>query len=143
MNPIRPRLEILIPCLTLACAITAAGARADTDVAASHTPATPADSGAAVTPAGDGLEHLVPELGARPYALDPGVRPYLHRLSISPGFGRLGTERLFLLRRPTTRTRGSATRRPSATTRARPCRPSCTASAPSSAGRFRAASSRT
>lgn len=57
---------------------------------------------AAATPArgaGPGpLEHLVPALASNPYRLEPGVRPYLNRLSVSPAFGRLGDERLFLLR---------------------------------------------
>jgi len=44
------------------------------------------------------LEPLVPELAAHPYRLDPGVRPYEHRLALTPGYGQLGTERLFALR---------------------------------------------
>jgi hypothetical protein len=50
------------------------------------------------TVAADGLEHLVPELAASPYALEPGVRPYLHRLAFSPAVGRLGSQELFVLR---------------------------------------------
>ena len=46
----------------------------------------------------DGLEYLVPALAANPYRLERGVRPYLHRLGIAPGVGRLGSERLFELR---------------------------------------------
>jgi hypothetical protein len=41
---------------------------------------------------------LVPELAAHPYRLEPGVRPFRQRLSVSPGYGYLGTERLFALR---------------------------------------------
>ena len=48
--------------------------------------------------AADGLEHLVPSLAANPYRLESGVRPYLHRFTVSPGFGRLGSERLFEFR---------------------------------------------
>ncbi len=48
--------------------------------------------------AGDGLEHLVPELSGNAYRLEPGDRPFLHRFSVTPAFGRLGTERLFALR---------------------------------------------
>jgi hypothetical protein len=48
--------------------------------------------------AGDGLEHLVPELATNPYTLAPGPREFLHRLSVSPGYGNLGSERLFTLR---------------------------------------------
>jgi hypothetical protein len=45
--------------------------------------------------AGNRLEPLVPEIAADPYGLEPGVRKYLHRLSFSPGYGNLGSERLF------------------------------------------------
>lgn len=44
------------------------------------------------------LEALVPELAAHPYRLESGERPYLHRLSITPGYGLLGAERLFAFR---------------------------------------------
>lgn len=46
----------------------------------------------------DGLEALVPELAAHPYRLDPGVRPYEHRLAFSPGFGALGANKLYSFR---------------------------------------------
>lgn len=46
----------------------------------------------------DGLEHLVPELANNAYRLQPGERPYEHRLSVTPGYGKLGSERLFALR---------------------------------------------
>ena len=45
-----------------------------------------------------GLEALVPEVAAHPYRLDPGVRPYQNRFSVSPAFGFLGSDRLFLVR---------------------------------------------
>ncbi len=51
-----------------------------------------------VPDAAAGLEHLVPSLAAHAYRLEPGPRPYLHRLSVSPGFGLLGDERLFVFR---------------------------------------------
>lgn len=44
------------------------------------------------------LEPLVPALALHPYALDPGVRPFANRLAVSPGFGSLGSEKLFVLR---------------------------------------------
>jgi hypothetical protein len=46
----------------------------------------------------DGLERLVPELADDPYSLEPGPRPFLHRLSFSPAYGQLGSERLFAFR---------------------------------------------
>lgn len=49
---------------------------------------------------GDGspLEPLVPQIANHPYRLEPGVRPFLHRLSVSPAFGYLGSEPLFAMR---------------------------------------------
>jgi len=44
------------------------------------------------------LEPLVPEIAANPYRLEAGVRPFLNRLSFSPGLGTLGKGRLFTLR---------------------------------------------
>lgn len=48
--------------------------------------------------ASEGLEHLVPELAENPYSLEEGKRKFLHRMSFSPAWGRLGTERLFAFR---------------------------------------------
>ncbi|HKQ59152.1 MAG TPA: hypothetical protein VJY35_14925 [Candidatus Eisenbacteria bacterium] len=45
-----------------------------------------------------GLEALVPELAEHPYRMPPGQRPFKHRLSFSPGYGMLGTKRLFAAR---------------------------------------------
>lgn len=50
------------------------------------------------TASDNGLEHLVPELAENPYALESGERKFLHRMSFSPAWGRLGTERLFAFR---------------------------------------------
>ena len=47
---------------------------------------------------GDHLVHLVPEIGAHPYRLDPGVRPFAHRIAFSPAFGSLGSDRVFAFR---------------------------------------------
>jgi hypothetical protein len=44
------------------------------------------------------LQSMVPELADHPYRLEPGVRPYEHRLAVSPAFGFLGSERLFAMR---------------------------------------------
>lgn len=46
----------------------------------------------------DKLEPLVPELANNPYELAAGARPFMNRLSFSPGFGSLGAERLFTFR---------------------------------------------
>ena len=45
-----------------------------------------------------GLEALVPEAAQAPFAIEPGVRPFRDRLAVSPGYGRLGQDRLFVLR---------------------------------------------
>ena len=42
------------------------------------------------------LEPLVPSIRS-PLAISPGIRPFLNRLSVSPSFGWLGSERLFAL----------------------------------------------
>ena len=43
----------------------------------------------------DGLEALVPEVAEHPLRIAPGVRPFRHRLSFSPGYGSLGSKRLY------------------------------------------------
>lgn len=96
MTAFRPWLSTAILCLALAAAFASAPARADDTAPAADR--AQADSSADATPAADGLEHLVPSLAVNPYHLEPGVRPYLHRLAVTPGFGALGTEKLFVLR---------------------------------------------
>jgi len=46
----------------------------------------------------NGLEALRPEAARAPFALATGVRPFRNRLSVSPGYGVLGRDRLFVLR---------------------------------------------
>ncbi len=98
MTATRTALGAAVCCLTLGAMAARADVAPEHDAATGTSVAT--GTTAADTPviAADGLEHLVPELAANPYALEPGVRPYLNRLSISPGFGLLGSQRLFVLR---------------------------------------------
>lgn len=84
---IRTILGLLVLLLLVAVA-----ARAD------ESPATDAAPVRAPRAAAPALEALVPELGAHPYRLAPGPRPYAHRFAVSPAFGTLGTDRLFLIR---------------------------------------------
>ena len=44
------------------------------------------------------LEPLVPAVAGNPYRLASGPRPFLHRLAFSPGWGDLGSDRLFVAR---------------------------------------------
>jgi len=44
------------------------------------------------------LEPLVPALAGNPYRMSEGPRAYRHRIAFSPGFGALGSERLFVFR---------------------------------------------
>jgi len=44
------------------------------------------------------LESLEPELASHPYRLDPGLRPYRDRLSVSPAYGWLGSDPFYALR---------------------------------------------
>lgn len=46
----------------------------------------------------DGLEHLVPALSENAYRIESGPRQFLNRLSFSPGYGALGSEKLFAFR---------------------------------------------
>ena len=62
---------------------------------------TPADSAAVATPAAqyvNGLEALVPSAASAPFGIAPGVRPFAERLAVSPGYGVMGSDRLFVLR---------------------------------------------
>lgn len=45
-----------------------------------------------------GLEALEPGAALAPFAIAPGVRPFRERLAVSPGYGVLGQDRLFVLR---------------------------------------------
>ena len=54
-------------------------------------------AGAEPTPVKDGREYLVPALSEHPFHVD-GERTFLHRLSLSPGYGTLGSETLYALR---------------------------------------------
>ena len=56
--------------------------------------AAPADSAVFV----NGLEALRPEAARAPFTVSPGVRPFRERLSVSPGYGVMGQDRLFVLR---------------------------------------------
>ena len=56
--------------------------------------AAPADSAGFV----NGLEALRPEAARAPFTVSPGVRPFRERLSVSPGYGVMGQDRLFVLR---------------------------------------------
>jgi hypothetical protein len=55
-------------------------------------------AGAPESPASDGIEFLVPELAEDPFRVGEGVRPYASRISFSPGFGTLGSRKLYTLR---------------------------------------------
>jgi opacity protein-like surface antigen len=46
----------------------------------------------------NGLEALRPEAARAPFAIPPGVRPFRERLSVSPGYGVMGRDRMFVLR---------------------------------------------
>jgi hypothetical protein len=77
----------------------AAGAEAMASAADSTATRVPEPTAASPVPVtSNGLEPLVPELADHPYRLEPGVRPFRHRLTVSPSYGFLGAERLFALR---------------------------------------------
>jgi hypothetical protein len=49
-------------------------------------------------PVSNGREVLVPALAENPFRVGEGVRPYASRISFSPGFGTLGSRKLYTLR---------------------------------------------
>jgi hypothetical protein len=53
---------------------------------------------AAVVPADDEVEYLVPEMKGNSFALSEGKREFLHRLAFTPAFGTLGDENYYSLR---------------------------------------------
>jgi len=57
-----------------------------------------ADAQAPPAPAHAALESLNPDLASHPYRLDPGLRPYRDRLSVSPAYGWLGADAFYALR---------------------------------------------
>ena len=59
---------------------------------------TVADTTATATVKEHGLEALVPDAARAPFGLQPGVRPFRERFAVSPGYGILGQDRLFVLR---------------------------------------------
>lgn len=103
---------------TLALAALAGVVRAETDATGATDPASaPADgtlaTGEAVedalgsdadwvtdgeTTADGGLVPLVPELQGRSLAIEPGTRPYRHRLAFSPAYGTLGDNPVYSFR---------------------------------------------
>lgn len=50
------------------------------------------------SPIHDGREYLVPELADGPFAMEPGTRRFLDRLSFSPAFGNLGAGKFYAVR---------------------------------------------
>ena len=46
----------------------------------------------------NGLEALAPRAARSPFGLEPGVRPFREKLAVSPGYGVLGSEKMFVLR---------------------------------------------
>lgn len=98
---VRPALALAVLC-TLAGAGGVAPAGAETVPDGSDTVSVTADvePGAPSDPVmtEDGLEALVPEVAHHPYRVEPGVRPFRNRLAFSPGYGSLGSKRLFVAR---------------------------------------------
>ncbi len=102
MTPVRAGLLALVASLALAAA-PAHAQDAPADSAAASEVAVGAEAASPVAPAPpahrrDGLEALVPALAENAYTLEPGPRPFLERLAVTPAFGALGSERLFAIR---------------------------------------------
>ena len=88
--------------LAALCAVAGvpAAAPVESDTTSAAAGLEPAERGelAAAEKDGDGLEALVPEVAYHPTRVEPGVRPFRHRFAFSPGFGTLGSKRLFTAR---------------------------------------------
>jgi hypothetical protein len=74
------------------------GRAAADDPAPAGEPPADASAPADPEPPASRLEALVPELAVHPYHLDPGPRQFQYRVAVSPGFGYLGSDRLFAFR---------------------------------------------
>jgi hypothetical protein len=80
-------------------AIAAPASETTTDLSvASGAPSVSTSPDPGVPGVAPGLEPLVPGLRGRTFSLQPGPRPFLRRLSFSPGIGRLGDEPLYVFR---------------------------------------------
>jgi opacity protein-like surface antigen len=86
--------------LVLLVAFAAGTGRAATVDEDAATPASVAAESAPQPPTlmANGLEALVPDLAEHPYHLASGARPYQGRISFSPAFGYLGSDKLYSLR---------------------------------------------
>ena len=98
---VRRALAFAMLC-ALAGGVAVAPARSETVPGETDTTSVAADV-EPVEPSGpvsteDGLEALVPEVAHHPYRVEPGVRPFRNRLAFSPGYGSLGSKRLFVAR---------------------------------------------
>jgi hypothetical protein len=97
VTPALRALGALAACAALALAPRPVRAETVGDsLATDAVPAAPAPE--AAPPARRTLTPLVPDVAAHPYRLEPGVRPYRNRLSVSPGYGYFGTGTLYTLR---------------------------------------------
>lgn len=87
-------------CLVLLIAGGVATSRAATVDEDTATPTTVAAAPEPQPPVlmANGLEALVPDVAEHPYHLASGVRPYVNRLSFSPAFGYLGSDKFYALR---------------------------------------------
>jgi hypothetical protein len=93
----RPRL---LSCAALAGTwLAAAPVAADEATVAAPVVDAPAAAGASAADSGPAeLRYLVPDLAEDPFRLDDGRRPYRNRISFSPAYGSLGSERLYAIR---------------------------------------------
>jgi len=91
-------LLLLLPAARARAAANEADSSLGDPTPAAESTVAPTDAPAAAGARAGGLEALVPEVANEPYRLEPGERPYLHRLSVSPAYGSLGAQRLFALR---------------------------------------------
>lgn len=94
-----PAFTLLATCAALVLSATQVRATPSADSLAEEVAPPVADEAPVTAPSRrPALEPLVAGDSAHPYRLEPGVRPYQNRLSVSPAYGDFGTDRLYTLR---------------------------------------------
>jgi opacity protein-like surface antigen len=98
MRPLPARVSGSLVSVALLCALSGRAAASDEAAPAASDSLTRQEIPSDAAVRREGLEPLVPELAGSPYRIEPGPRAFEHRLSVSPGYGFFGRDRLFTLR---------------------------------------------
>ena len=94
---VRARILLLALCTSCLCAPSFALAKNDDSALAQNGGSAAVDS-VSSSSQNEGLQYLVPELKGSSTQISSGPREFLHRVSFSPGYGRLGEQEYFVFR---------------------------------------------